>query len=97
MRRQNRFRGFQRSMPDSGLNKSSDRIRLRGGLAVHYFNALRKFRPALKTVFAGDHQLRVCESKFADLKSRLRKFFKTWMASFDAANRLHICRAIGLQ
>src|SRR6476646_8550721 len=47
--------------------------------------------------FARDHQLRVGQCKFADIKSRFCKLFKTWMVSLNAAHRLHVGRAIGFQ
>ena len=103
MRGQNRFRRFQRSVPDRRLNKSRHWIRQRRSLAVDHFNAFRKFWPALKAMFARDHQLRVGQCKFADIKSQRKhmrmfcKLFKTWMVSFNAANRLHIGGAIGFQ
>jgi hypothetical protein len=49
-----------------------------------------------KLLFAGGHQLRVGQCKFAGVKSRLCKLFKTWVVSFNTSNRPHICGAIGL-
>src|SRR5690242_3057778 len=97
MRRQNRFRGVHRSVPDRRFNEGGNWIRASRSLTVDYFNALGKFRPAFKTMLTCDHQLRISQCKLADIKFRFGKLFKTWMVSFNAANRFHIRGAISFQ
>src|SRR5579859_3548592 len=66
-------------------------------LTLQIFYALHKLWPALKSVLACNHQLRVSKNKRLAAKFRFVEFAETRMVAPDTDHRFHVSVLIGLE